>query len=516
MPLPANPRIAILGFSIECNKFAPPATKAHFLARTYLEGDDIIAEARAPTPTMLPETPGFIAAMDAAGPWQPVGIALAMSEPNGPVEHAFFSELIDTMTRRLRAALPLDGVYFCAHGAAITTAEDDPEGVLFEAIRGIVGPDVPVVATFDLHANVSDRMVDLIDAFIGYRTNPHLDMRERGAEAAAAMRELLGGVKTERVRVRLPIVPPTVTLLTAAGPYAEMIQLGQRRQQEMHPAIMNVSAMGGFAYADTAKNGLSVIVTARGANGTSNRAAATALAQEIAQYGWDNRARFYPKLTALDDAVARALAAGHDPSLPALAFADVADNPGGGGRGNTMYLLRAFAEAGVEGALFGIIYDPDLAAEAHGHGPHYHFTAAFNRSETTNFSEPWSVPARVAALTDGNCIGRRGIYAGLRLALGPCAALAIGGITVVVVSHRVQCADPVFFEMMGLDLRKARAVAVKSRGHFRGGFDEFFRPEQIVEVDLPGLTSPMLGRFEWTRLPRPVIPLDEGVEFGLT
>ena len=80
-----------------------------------------------------------------------------------------------------------------------------------------------------------------------------------------------------------------------------------------------------------------------------------------------------------------------------------------------------------------------------------------------------------------------------------------------VVSRRLQCADPVFFEMLGLDIRKARAVAVKSRGHFRGGFDEFFGPEQIVEVDLPGLTSPMLNRFEWARLPRPMIPLDDDV-----
>ena len=507
MPPAAVPRIAVLGFSIECNKFAPPATKADFLARTYLEGDDILEEARAPTPTMLPETPGFVAAMDAAGPWQPIGITLAMSEPNGPVEHGFFTELLDTIAHRLKAALPLDGVYICAHGAALTTEEDDPEGVLFETVRQIVGANVPVVASFDLHANVSDRMVDLIDAFIGYRTNPHLDMRERGAESAAALRELLAGTKTELVRLRLPIVPPTVTMLTAAGPYAEMIELGQRR---MTRAIMNVSVMGGFAYADTAKNGLSVIVTARG-----DRQAAASLAREIAQYGWDNRARFFPKLTPLDEAVEKALAAGRDPALPALAFADVADNPGGGGRGNTMFLLRAFAEAGVSGALFGIIYDPPLAAEAHRYGLHYNFEARFNRAETTKFSEPWSTPARVAALSDGNCIGRRGIYAGQCLPLGPCAALAIGGVTVVVVSHRLQCADPIFFEMMGLDITRARSVAVKSRGHFRGGFDEFFGPAQIIEVDLPGLTSPMLHRFQWTRLPRPVIPLDEGVEFSL-
>src|SRR6185437_15796467 len=119
MPAPANPRIALLGFSIECNKFAPPATKAHFVARTYLEGEAIVCEARAANPTMLPETPGFVAAMDAAGPWQPIGVALAMSEPNGPVEHAFFTELLEKMASGLEAAMPLDGVYFCAHGAAL-------------------------------------------------------------------------------------------------------------------------------------------------------------------------------------------------------------------------------------------------------------------------------------------------------------------------------------------------------------------------------------------------------------
>jgi microcystin degradation protein MlrC len=505
MPDPAPPRVALLGFSIECNKFAPAAAKADFLARTYLEGDAIIAEARSPTPTMLPETPGFVAAMDASGPWTPVGIALAMTEPNGPVEHPFFVELLDTISHRLKAALPVDAAYICSHGAGLTTEEDDPDGVLFEMVREIVGPDVPIAATLDLHANVSERMVQSIDVFIGYRTNPHLDMRERGAEAAAAIREMLGGVKPQRAFIRLPIVPPTVTMLTAAGPYAEMIDFGQRR---ITPEIMNVSVMGGFAFADTAKNGLTVVVTAR-----HDKRAAETLAREIADLGWANRARFYPRLTSLDDAVAKALDAGCNPSAPALAFADVADNPGGGGRGNTTFLLRAFYEAGVTGALLGVFYDPNLAAEAHSRGMGANFEARFNCSEATRFSEPYAAPAKVAALTDGNCVGCRGIYARLRLELGPCAALQVGGVTVIVISHRVQCADPIFFEMMGLDIGRARSVVVKSRGHFRGGFDEFFGPEQIVEVDLPGLTSPMLNRFEWQRLPRPVIPLDDNVEW---
>jgi microcystin degradation protein MlrC len=178
-----------------------------------------------------------------------------------------------------------------------------------------------------------------------------------------------------------------------------------------------------------------------------------------------------------------------------------------------MYLLKALYEAKAKGALVGIIYDPELAAEAHQYGLHYNFDARFNRDETSEFSEQWTAPARVVALSDGECIGRRGIYAGMSLGMGKCAALRIGGVTVVVVSKRRQCADPVFFEMMGLDIAKARIVVVKSRGHFRGGFDEFFDHERIVEVDLPGLTSPMLANFTWNRLPRPVIPLDDGVEW---
>jgi microcystin degradation protein MlrC len=496
-----NPRIAILGFSIECNKFAPVATRADFEARTYVAGGALIREARGASPRMLAETPGFIAAMDAAGPWQPVPILLAMAEPNGPVDHAFFRDMIDEMRRGLATAGKLDGVYICEHGAGLTTEEDDPDGMIFAMVRQIVGRDVPVVATLDLHANISARMVENVDVFIGYRTNPHLDMRERGGEAAGALREMLGDVRPKRAFVRLPIVPPTVTMLTAAGPYAELIDYGQSR---MGRDIMNVSVMGGFAFADTAKNGLAIVVTAR-----ESAAAARDVALDIAREAWARRDRFVPKLTPLPEAVTKALAAGSDAAHPPLAFADVADNPGGGGRGNTTGMLRAFHEAGVKDALLGVFHDPALAAEAHERGIGATFRAHFNRSGPDGFSEPFAAEAKVLALSNGKCRGRRGIFAGSEITLGPSCALDLGGIIVVVISIRTQCADPVFFEMFGLDIAKARSVIVKSRGHFRGGFDEFFGHEQIVEVDLPGLTSPILSRFAWTRLPRPVIPLDE-------
>lgn len=516
MPQAPPPRIAILGFSIECNAFAPPATRADFEAAVWLERDAIIADARSATPTALGEVPGFVAAMDATGPWHPVPILLAMAEPNGPVEEDAFAEMMRIWRKGLERAKPLNAVYACMHGAGLSTARTDPDGDLLAMVREVVGPDVPVVATFDLHANISAAMVDSVDVFVGYRTNPHLDMWQRGEEAAGHVRALLRGTRTERRLIRLPIVPPSVTMLTGQDatdrPFGEMIDLGQRRLADPDNAgrILNVSVMGGFAYSDTPKNGLAVVVTAR----RGDAAAAAALAEEVAALGWSNRKRFRAKLTPIEEATARAKAAGDDPTLPALCFADVADNPGGGGRGNTMYILQSFHDAGVRNCLAGIIFDPPLAAAAHQAGLGARIEARFNTAETNEFSRPFTAPATVRALSEGHVTGRRGIFAGRDMRLGPSAALDLGGITVAVVSFRAQCADPAFLEMLGLEIGAARSVVVKSRGHFRGGFDEFFSNDRIIEVDAPGLTSPMLARFDWKRLPRPVIPLDEGVKWS--
>ncbi len=507
-----NPRIALLGFSIECNRFAPAATEQDFAARTLLRGDAMLADARSAAPHMLGELPGFVADMDAAGAWQPVPLLLAMAEPNGPVEQSFFDRMMAEWEHGLRNAGRLDGVYCVLHGAGLATHDHDPEGTLLTLVRRIVGDAAPVVASYDLHANVSNANVELVNAYIGYRTNPHLDMRERGAESAQLLRRLLAGAKTHLASIRLPIVPPTVSMLTGMDaperPYGEMIDLGQQRMREAPYTgrVLNVSVMGGFAYADTPFNGLTVVVTALDAD------AAQSLAREIAVAGWARRERFRATLTSLEDAT-RLAKATVDRNRPAPIFADVADNPGGGGRGNTMWILEAFHHAGVRDALVGVIHDPALAAEVHEHGEGTRFTARFNRDGGDEFSRPFTAPAVVRRLHDGTMRGRRGIYADNTLALGPCAALQLGGITVVVISNRVQCADPIFFEAFGLDIAAARVVVVKSRGHFRGGFDEFFRHDQVVEVDAPGLTSPVLTRFPWKHLPRPVLPLDPAAEW---
>ncbi len=507
-----GPRVALLGFSIECNRFAPIAFESDFRARTLLGGESMLANARSAAPMMLGEMPGFVADMDAAGPWDPKPGLLAMAEPNGPVSQEFFDRMMAQWETDLRAAGELDGVYCVLHGAGLTSNDHDPEGTLLAMVRRVVGDEVPVVATYDLHANVSEANVDLVNAYIGYRTNPHLDMRERGAEAAQMLRRLMAGTRTALARIRLPIVPPTVTMLTGQDaherPYGELIDLGQ---QLMHAApyagrVLNVSVMGGFAYADTPFNGLTVVVTAL------DQEAADGLALQIAEQGWARRQRFRPNLTSLKEATARAKATA-DPSLHPLIFADVADNPGGGGRGNTMDILAAFLAADVRDGLIGVIHDPTLAAEAHVQGVGTSFLARFNREGGDEFSKPFKAEATVAGLRDRAVRGRRGIYADNTLDLGLTAALTIGGLTVVVISNRVQCADPIFFEMFDLDIAAARVVVVKSRGHFRGGFDEFFRHEDVIEVDASGLTSPVLSRFAWRHMPRPVLPIDATAEW---
>ena len=266
------PKIAILGLAIECNRFAPPSTRLDFESRALLKGQALIDEARRQAPAMTPEIPAFVRMMDSRIEWQPVPILWANAESGGPIDHAFFREVIADMQQSLATAGALDGVYICEHGAAITTAESDPDGEVFALVRRIVGPSVPIVATVDLHANVSERMVGAVDALISYRRNPHTDMADRGADAADTLLELVAGMRTSVAHLRLPIVAPPTALLTApgAGPYADLIAAAEA---ENDPGIVNISVVGGFAYGDTPQNGLSIIVTTRDDSALARRTA---------------------------------------------------------------------------------------------------------------------------------------------------------------------------------------------------------------------------------------------------
>ena len=495
-----TPRVAILGLHLEANAFAPPTVREDFERQCWEEGEAITRLAR--QISHLPsELPGFYARMDETGPWTPVPILIAAAPPGGPIDQGLFHDICDRIQVGLAAALPVDAVYVPAHGASSATGDEDSDGTLLALIRRIVGPAVPIVVSHDLHCNVSERLINACDALVVYRTNPHVDQRERAAESADLIRERLAGVRLTKAFIRLPLTSPSVSLLTASGPYADLIDYGQTF---VNARIANVSIAGGFVFSDLPKCGMTITVTARG-----DQAEADRVAWAIAERAWSERPRYKRTLTSLPDAVEKARLAAEGATLPVI-LADVADNPGGGGRGNSAWMLQALHAAGIPGVVLGVFVDPALAADAHAAGQGATIHAVFNRVES-EFSKRFSCDAVVERITDGNGIGRRGTSAGRRFTLGPSALLRLqpSGLRVVVGSLRRQLAEPMMLEMHGIDIAATPCVVVKSRGHFRAGFDEFFPPERIFEVDTPGLTSPTLGNFAWKRLPRPVYPLNE-------
>ena len=498
-------RIAICGFNLESNRFASSCNRKDFEENMYFRGEDISCQARSDRPSIHLGVCGFYKVMDdtfgGSSGWEACPAVLIGSTPAGPVEKSFFDEFLSELRNDLKAIGPVDGVYICQHGGAIATHSHDPDGEVFITVRDIVGPSVPVIATLDLHANVSEKMMEATDILIGYRTNPHVDLYERGEEAARSMLEMFDGVQPTSYRIRLPLVAPSVTQLTAPGyPYGELIQRGQTY---VNDTVMNVTILAGFAFADTPKNGMTIIVTTR-----DDFTYAKESATELAAAAWLERSRYRPAMISLVEAIRLASETIHNPALPALLFADPADNPGGGGRGNTTTILSAFLEAGIRDCVLAVFYDSVAVNAAFAAGEGACLPLTLNSAEDNQFSEPVDVTARVERLSNGQFVGEFGMVAGKTVDTGRTAILDVGGVRIVAISQRQQCLSTDYLTAFGIDPANCRVIIVKSRGHFRAGFEHLFNPDQIHEVDVPGLTSPNLATFDWQYLPRPVFPLD--------
>ncbi|MFT6875605.1 MAG: microcystin degradation protein MlrC [Granulosicoccus sp.] len=501
----AKERVAILGLWTECNSFAAVFTKEDYEANIHMFGDEITQDVRSQHPRMMQEVTGFYEEMDNTGGWCPVPILIAGGGAAGPCDAAYVAVLMARMRKDLKAALPVDAVYITAHGAMTTTEDGDPDGAVFEMVREIVGPNIPVVATLDLHANISQRMLENVDTMVSYRRDPHVDKYETGQEAAGILRELISGVRPVISSIRMPIVPPNVSLFTDSGPYAEMINYGQEQADD---DILNVSILGGFAFSDTSDNGLHIIVTAR-----SNAKSAERLCRELAEMAWRNRHRFIWEVTDLDEAMERTIQAGENSDSPAILLSDVADNIGGGGPGNTLWLLESLYESGAKGVFFAGFVDPDLAARAHDEGVGAEFDAVFQGDDWQRPDPTLSAAVKVLALHDGTFVGRLGIISGKTVYLGKACLLQVGTLQVVVQSRRLGCHDPRHIEIFDIDVPDIRTLVVKVRSSMPAAFSEYIKFEDMFFVDTKGRTSPVLTRFPWKNLPRPVLPIDPETEW---
>ena len=489
-------RVVIGMISHETNSFSPIRTdRERFSQRSLVFGADVL---RAASGTRT----GIGGYVDAAGPEVELVPALAAAAvPSGLVTRDAHEELLgallQTLETTLRSPGGLDGVALCLHGAMVVEGIDDGEGDILRRVRETVGSDIPVVATLDLHANMTPQMVENADALFGYDTNPHVDGYERALEAYAALEDIWSGDFRPVMHLeKVAMMPPTINMRTAEGPMVELFELARR--YETKPMVRNVSIFGGFPYTDVEFAGLSVLVMT-----DADEERASDIGRSIAERAWEIRHEFLKELTPPDLAIARAATAEEGPVI----LADVADNMGGGGSGDTTILLSALLEAGTRDVGFALIVDPEAVAQCVAAGPGERVALSLGGKVAPEHGAPVQCEGIVRVLTDGRFVNKGPMSTGVTTTLGRTARVDIDGIEVLITENRTAPNDPEVFRHAGIEPTDKHILVVKSRGHFRAAYEPF--AAEIIEVDCPGFASPNLDHFEYVKLRRPIFPLDD-------
>ena len=469
-----NPRIAIAGFQHETNCFG--VAKADLpdfeMADSWpemLHGARVIAETRG----MNLPIAGFAQAGAAAG-FDLIPILWCAAEPSAHVTDHAFDAILGMILDGLRAAGPLDGVFLDLHGAMVTESLADGEGEILRRVRALIGPDVPLVISLDLHANISATMVELADYIAIFRTYPHLDMGETGARCAPVMQRLLQSERLHKAFRQVPYLIPLHAQYTGIAPFRDFYA--------MLPALEQTGARAdialGFTAADFPDTGPSCV--AYGAT----QAQADASADRILQVFLDIEPQVDRSMLPLAEAVGAAKQKGDKP----LILADVQDNPGAGGTSDTTGLLAALVAGECKNVLMGLFHDPDVARMAHEAGQGGRFHADLGGKSGLPGQVPVLHEFEVLRLSDTPCAYSGEMYGGGVATLGKSAALRLVGakaeIDIVVTSIRNQCLDLALFTHFGLEPSAYDTVCVKSTLHFRAAFDPIAR--EVRAVDSPG------------------------------
>ncbi|MET0508207.1 MAG: M81 family metallopeptidase, partial [Burkholderiaceae bacterium] len=382
---------------------------------------------------------------------------------------------------------PVDGVYLDLHGAMVTEHHDDGEGELIARVRRVVGPRVPVVASLDLHANVTRRMVAESDALSIYRTYPHTDMAATGARAAALLDAMVRtGERPSKAFRQLDFLTGIPSQSTFIEPGARLFELLAAIEARTGIAL---SFAPGFPMADFDECGMSVV--GYGPDPARTRAAVDELARAVDEAEPD----FALELLSADDGVQYAMRVGC-PGRPVV-LADTQDNPGAGGNGDTTGLLAALLRHRARDALLGLLIDPGSAARAHQAAPGAAIEFALGEISGAG-RRPLTGRFIVERLGDGHFTCTGPMFRGFRMNLGPMALLRQDGVRVVLASRKCQAADREMFRHLGIEPATQAIVALKSSVHFRADFQPIAAAVRVVRSPGPALADP--ADFPWTRL----------------
>ncbi|WP_315811549.1 M81 family metallopeptidase [Bradyrhizobium sp. SZCCHNR2028] len=488
-------RVAIGGFLHETNTFAP--TKADYDAFMHGGGRASIADAASVLTTMRginAGQAGFMAVAEANG-WDVVPTIACAASPSAHVTRDAFERITTVMVERIKAAGPLDGVYLDLHGAMVAEHLDDGEGEILARVRKVIGPNVPLVASLDLHANVTPEMMARADALIAYRKYPHTDMADTGRASAEHLALLLRAKEPLAKAFRqLPFLIPISWQCTNDQPTKGIYEKLAALQSE---AVPTLSFAPGFPAADFAHCGPSVF--AYGRTQADADAAADAIAAIVAGHEDDFDGRIY----APDDGVRHAMTLAKTATRP-IVIADTQDNPGAGGDSDTTGMLRALVRNRASRAAIGMIYDPQAALAAHAAGEGATVTLSLGGKSGIPGDAPFEESFIVEKLSDGCFVAPGPFYGGRRMEMGLSAALRIGDVRVVVCSHKAQLADQEMYRFVGIEPTAQAILVNKSSVHFRADFEPI--AEHLLICAAPGAMPADPSTLPWTSL-RPGVRL---------
>jgi len=490
-------RVLIAQFMHETNTFSKlPTTLDDYRKRWLIEGEAMVPRF---TGTKN-EIGGYIDSVKKYG-WQPAWAGAANATPSGKLTRECWETIRDMIVNATMKAGKLDGICLSLHGAMVSETEDDAEGALLERLRRVVGPGVPIVATLDLHANATTRMAKNANALVSYRTYPHIDGYERAVQAAALVQEAMEGRKKPRCLLVQPAMLEGAEHGRTTQPGLMLDLLAKADAFEKEPGIDVVSIQAGFTWADIPYTGPSVAVSHEPGAEARVRAIAHELIDEIWRRRDEGAATYYRPIA---DGIAAARA-GIGKKGP-LVIADGTDNPGGGGYNDTTPVLQALLDAGIENVAFGTIYDPAAVQQATKAGVGATIEVSLGGHTDPSMGAPVQAEAVVKMLSDGTFRNDGPMNAGVETSMGPTAVLRIGGVDVVTISSRIQTIDLQVFLSQGIDPTAKSVLVVKSVQHYRAAYAPIAR--EIVLVDSGGICSPDISRLNFTKLRRPIWPLD--------
>jgi microcystin degradation protein MlrC len=481
-------RIAIGGFLHETNTFAP--TKATY--EDFVHGGGWPQMATGADVLRLRNInvgiAGFIEAADAQG-WELVPTISCGASPCAHVTEDAFERISRMIVDGIAAAGRLDAVYLDLHGAMVTEHLDDGEGELLARVRRVIGRDLPLVVSLDLHANVTPAMVAHADALIAYRTYPHIDMAETGRAAAKHLELLLGSKqKLAKAFRQLPFLIPISWQCTGDEPCKSIYRKLTLLESDRLPTL---SFAPGFPAADFPDCGPSVFAYGR------TQADADAAADELFALVLGHEKDFAGRIYTPDEGIRAAMELAKTASKP-IVIADTQDNPGAGGDSDTTGMLRALVRNNATRAATGVIYDPQSAAAAHAAGEGATVTLALGGKSGIPGDAPYRESFVVEKLSDGKFIAPGPYYGGRKMKMGPSAALRIGDVRVVVSSHKAQLADQAMYRFVGIEPTRQSILVNKSSVHFRADFEPI--AETLMICAAPGAMPADTAALPWTRL----------------